>query len=387
MNNEKKFQTGNILSLSFAHLVHDTYSAFLAPILPLLIIKYDISYALAGFLAVAQRLPSLLNPVIGVIADKVSARYFVILSPALTAVAMSLLGIAPHYTAAVILLIVMGIGSTLFHVPAPVMVKKVSGERTGMGMSCFMLGGEFARSLGPVVVLGAVSLWGLEGMWRLIPFALATTVFLHFKLHTIKISDNMPHRKKNRGVWKELVKHTPFFLTITGIIFFRATMHSTLTFYLPTYMTARGESLWLAGMSLAILQFSGAAGTFCCGTLSDHLGRKRTLLIMAVISPSLMWLFMMLGNAYTVPLLIVIGFTLFATNPILLAMVQETGSDRPALMNSIYMGISFLITSVVVMSVGKTADIAGLEITYKIAAAMAFLTIPFILRLPEKKSK
>ena len=52
---KKKFQTGNVLTVSFAHMVHDTYSAFLAPILPLLIEKLGLSYSQVGLFSVIQR--------------------------------------------------------------------------------------------------------------------------------------------------------------------------------------------------------------------------------------------------------------------------------------------------------------------------------------------
>ncbi|MBT7887942.1 MAG: MFS transporter, partial [Deltaproteobacteria bacterium] len=97
MEKKNNFQTVDAVAISITHLLHDIYSSFLAPILPLLIEKLSISYSSAGFLTVAQRLPSLLNPFVGLIADKISIRYFVIFAPAITAISMSLLGIAPNY--------------------------------------------------------------------------------------------------------------------------------------------------------------------------------------------------------------------------------------------------------------------------------------------------
>ena len=87
------FQFGNVLTISFAHLVHDIYSSFLAPILPLLIEKLSISYAMVGFLSLIQRLPSLANPFVGLMADRLALRYLLILSPVITAITMSLLGV------------------------------------------------------------------------------------------------------------------------------------------------------------------------------------------------------------------------------------------------------------------------------------------------------
>ena len=91
-----KFQTGKILALSVAHFVHDVYSSFLAPLLPLLIEKLSMSLTQAGFLTTVMQIPALLNPYIGVLADRISVRYFVILAPAMTAVIVAAPAAAPR---------------------------------------------------------------------------------------------------------------------------------------------------------------------------------------------------------------------------------------------------------------------------------------------------
>ena len=88
------------------YLVIDTYSAFLVPVLPLLQQQLGIGYALAGSLAIFNRIsPSALNPLIGYLADRISVRYFVILAPAVTATVFSSLGLAPSYVALAMLLL------------------------------------------------------------------------------------------------------------------------------------------------------------------------------------------------------------------------------------------------------------------------------------------
>ena len=163
---DEDFQTGKILTLSIAHFIHDVYSSFLAPLLPLLIEKLSMSLTQAGFLSTVMQIPALLNPYIGVLADRISVRYLVILAPAMTAVPMSLIGMAPGYGVLLILLFVTGISVSVFHVPAPVMVADLSAARKGRGMSFFMTGGELARTVGPLVAVAAVSLFGLEDFYR-----------------------------------------------------------------------------------------------------------------------------------------------------------------------------------------------------------------------------
>ena len=387
MKNEQKFRTGDVILVSLAHNLHDIYSSFLAPLRPLLIEKFGITLAVASLWDLISRIPWLLNPVIGIIAEKIAARYFVIFTPAVTAVAMSLLGVAPSFTVISILLFVMGVSSAVFHVPAPVMIKRLSGDKTGKGMSYFMFGGEIARTVGPLVITGAVSLWGLEGTWKLMPFGLLASFILYFRLKKIRISSEIQKKSAGSGFMKTFKEMMPFFIILIGITFFRAIMKSGLTAFLPVYFyTDKGESLWFANSALAVFQLAGAAGTFLSGTVSDRIGRKQALLIVAVVTPVLMYLFISASGIWTFILLVFLGIFIFAPTPILLALVQDIGGEKkPVFINSIYMTISFITSALSVLISGLLGDWLGLVTTYKIAAVIALGAIPFVLLLKNEK--
>ncbi len=388
MKNEQKFRTGDVILVSLAHNLHDIYSSFLAPLRPLLIEKFGITLAVASLWDLISRIPWLLNPVIGIIAEKIAARYFVIFTPAVTAVAMSLLGVAPSFTVISILLFVMGVSSAVFHVPAPVMIKRLSGDKTGKGMSYFMFGGEIARTVGPLVITGAVSLWGLEGTWKLMPFGLLASFILYFRLKKIRISSEIQKKSAGSGFMKTFKEMMPFFIILIGITFFRAIMKSGLTAFLPVYFyTDKGESLWFANSALAVFQLAGAAGTFLSGTVSDRIGRKQALLIVAVVTPVLMYLFISASGIWTFILLVFLGIFIFAPTPILLALVQDIGGEKkPVFINSIYMTISFITSALSVLISGLLGDWLGLVTTYKIAAVIALGAIPFVLLLKNEKN-
>jgi MFS transporter, FSR family, fosmidomycin resistance protein len=380
MSKNKNFQTGNVLLISLAHFVHDVYSSFLAPILPLLIEKLSMSYAQAGFLTVIQRLPSLLNPLVGILADKYSAKLLVIFSPAITVIVMSLLGMAPNYIFLATLLLIMGISASLFHVPAPVMIRQIAGDRIGKGMSYFMLGGEFARSVGPLVVLGGVSLWGLEGIYKLIPFGLAASLLLYLRFR------NMEHPKSgekriNKTAFNVLKEYHSMFLIILGILFFTSIIRGTITTFLTVYMTNQGESLWYAGASLSIFQLAGAAGTFFSGTLSDKIGRRKVLTFAAIVNPVLLFLFASTSGVISFILIILLGFFLFAFTPVLLAIVNESKTEFPTFLNGVFMTINFLTSAVTISLIGFSADYFSLETTYIASSIIGLGTIPFVLKI------
>jgi len=381
-----KFNTVKVASVSFAHHIHDIYTSFLAPVLPLLMEKFGITYTLAGLLNVIQRIPSLLNPFVGMVADKISVRYFIIFTPALTAIAMSLIGIAPTYIFAAILLLVSGVSSTLFHVPAPVMIKHVSGNKIGKGMSFYMVGGELARTIGPVTILGAISLWGFEGTYKLIPLGIVASGILFFKFKDVKIKQDFSGKEMKNPV--ETYKSTlrrflPVLITTTSIVLFRGGMKSALTLYLPTYIKEAGNTLWFAGISLSVLQLAGAAGTLLSGTISDKIGRKNLFIISAIGAPILMFLFMISSGIATIPLLILLGIFIFAPGPVMLAAVHDKETQNGAFINGVYMGMNFLINSLNVLAIGWLGDIIGLENTFKISIAWGLIVIPFVFRFKE----
>lgn len=379
-----KFQTSKVLGISFAHLLHDIYTSFLNTILPLLIEKFGISLTLASLLSLIQRIPSLLNPLIGIVADRSAVRYYIIFTPAVTAIGMSLLGVAPNYTILALLLFLVGISSSLFHVPAPTLTKSVSGNRIGQGMSFYMLGGEGARTLGPLIIVGAVELWALEGTWKLIPFAIIATIFLYFILRDVEVKKApKPKSKKgeNAAIWKYTKELKPVLIAITGITFFRAMMKSALTAFLTTYITGQGETFSYAGISLAIFQFAGAVSVMIAGTYSDRIGRISMLKIAAFASPVFMWLFVFSGEIMVIPVLLLLGLSIFATTPVLLAFLQEVGKDRPSYVNGIYMTISFAVGAVAVLLVGIFGDMWGLEKTFEITSYIGIGAVPFVYYL------
>ncbi len=381
-----KFQSGNVILVAASHMLHDIYSSFLAPLRPLLIEKFGITLALASVWDLIMRIPWFLNPMIGIIAEKTAPRYFIIVTPAITAIAMSLLGVAPSFTVISILLFTMGISSAFFHVPAPTMIKRLSGERTGLGMSFYMFGGELARTAGPLIITASVSYWGLEGTWKLIPFGLMASFILFFKLRHIKISDDYVAKASGkRSAFIAFKKYIPFFSVLIGITLFRAIMKSGLTAFLPTfYYSERGESLWFANSALAVFQLSGAVGTIVSGSISDKLGRRNILLIISILSPIMMFFFINSDGWLSFVFLILMGFFVFAPGPVLIALVQDRSKEFPVFMNSIYMTLNFVSSASAVFFAGLMGDWLGLEKTYLISSFLALGAIPFVLGLKKK---
>ena len=374
-----KFDKIRVYTISIAHFAHDIFSSFLAPLLPLIIQKLGISLSQVAFLDIIRRTPALFNPLLGLMAEKKDVKYFIIFTPSITAISMSLLGIAPSYFVLVLLLFVAGISSALFHIPSPTMIKKAAKEQTGKGMSYFMVGGELARTLGPLLITSIVSWWGLENTYKLMPIGIISSIILYIKLKDFDTS--IKAKRFEKGDIKALLKkHQKFLIFLAFFILFNTALKSSLTLYLPVYLVKNGYSIWMAGISLSILQFFGLVGVFFSGKISDKIGRYKTLIFSSIGAVILMAIFLYFHFIF---ILIFLGLFVFAPAPVLMALVQDTNSSMPTFMHSIYMGINFGLSSIMVLIIGYLGDKIGLNQTYIICNILgigAILSTLFILK-------
>lgn len=359
------------------HLFHDLYTSFLAPLLPTLVDNFSLSLTSAGLLSTFARIPSILNPFIGYLADKAGAKYFVILSPALTASLMSLLGLAPNVYTLALILFFAGMSSTMFHAASPGLVASASSNRKGFGLSLFMAGGGLGRTLGPLLVVWAAAQWGLPGIYRTAVLGWAASLVLFFQFRKFDLKPSKQHSLRAAiPIFKE------FFLPLSLVLILRSTLTASLNTYLPIYMVQSGAPLWMAGAALSTLELAGVIGALAIGPFSDTFGRRKSINISMLISSILVPIFLQVSGWLVIPLLLLLGFFSLSTGTLFLALVQDHFQDHRATGNGVYLLISLLSNAVMLIVVGYIGDHSGLKSAYLISAAAALLSIPALNLIP-----
>jgi FSR family fosmidomycin resistance protein-like MFS transporter len=119
--------------------------------------------------------------------------------------------------------------------------------------------------------------------------------------------------------------------------------------------------------------------------LSDRLGRRVILLISLLVTPIAMLAFLAAEGWLRFPLLLVMGLTALSVTPVIMAMVQESFPENRALANGVYMALSFLIRSGVVVIVGIMGDLWGMRPSFMACALIVLLGLPFLLLLPARQ--
>lgn len=378
-------QKSKIILISLGHFIHDTYTSFLSPILPILIEKLGLTYTHAGALTVFLRLPAVLNPIIGIISDRIKMKYFVIVAPFITSVAMGLIGRAESYYMLAVLLLTAGFSASLYHVPAPVLIKRLSGERSGLGMSIFMIGGEGARTLGPILLMSIISVWGLRDIYKLIPVGFFTSILLFYYLRNVDEPIKFKNEKNSEvKLLKELYEMRYVLTGMFGSIICKAFTASIIAAFLPVYLKGKGYSLFISGSSLSIVAGASVVGVCVSGPLADIFGKKNVLVAMGILAPIAMLIFLFSKTWFIIPSLILLGVCAFSTTPVVMALIQDVGEKIPAFANSIYMIFNFLITSLIVLIVSKFFDVFGITRTLYLCVICALSGLPFVFFIPKE---
>ncbi|PLX03834.1 MAG: hypothetical protein C0594_09950, partial [Marinilabiliales bacterium] len=230
----------------------------------------------------------------------------------------------------------------------------------------------------------AVSLWSLEGVYRLIPFSILASGYMLFilKKYPAKKPDRSELMKKLPKGEKKLL--TELFVIIIGIVLFRALIKSSLVLYLPSYVYELETNLWQGGIALSVLQLAGAAGALLAGNFSDKFNERTALLIITILTPISLIFFFITSGVMFFFVLIMIGLTLFATNPILLSLINKINTGKAGYMNGIYFMISHLISALTVILVSLLGDKLGLHSMMILSCFVSLGSIPFAAYLTIK---
>ena len=377
------FHTAEVITIAAAHGAHDTYFSFLPTILPLLIQNLSLNNTQAGLLSAFNQLPNLIQPLIGHIADRKNLKLLVILAPTLSGILITLVGVAPSFGTAAFLLMLAGFSTAGFHSIAPPMISARAGSKVGRGMGFFMVGGELGFGLGPLVVVAVIGAFSMSGLPWLMTLGMLASVILFFRLRN---ASTVRHAQAGAGlpVRQALSQMRGLMLPIMGTIFITGFLNANIVNYLPTFMSREGSPFALAGISLAVVGLSGTVGVLLMGLFSDRVGHRNIALIGTLASVVFSLAFLMCTGWLQLVMLIGTGLSAFMANPAFLAMVQSRFTANRSLANGVYMSSSFILRSLVVVIVGILADRFGMRLVFVGSALATLLSIPLILRLPER---
>ena len=153
---ETKQQTNYliIILISLSHCLNDLLQGILPSIYPLLKQEFALSMAQVGLITFCYQVSaSILQPLVGAYTDKHPKPYAQVVGMAFSALGIGLLSWANSYALVLFSVILVGIGSSIFHPEASRIAFLASGGKRSFTQAVFQLGGNAGTALAPLLVI------------------------------------------------------------------------------------------------------------------------------------------------------------------------------------------------------------------------------------------
>ena len=368
--------------MASAHMMVDGYGNILAPLLPLLIDRLDLSLAAAGTLTMLYQLSASVAQVgFGHLADRWRPRVLVMAGPVLSVTILSLTGLATTPAMLAVILVLGGLGGAAFHPPAATLAHKLGGSRPGLAMSIYISGGTVGFSLGPLMFAPFAEHVGLAWTPLLALPGLAVIGFFISRVPPFEITS-----AGGSGLRALAPYAKPLGLLYTIVVLRTMTSIAFATF-LPVMLTRRGLSVAAAGAVVAGFLFASGIGGFFGGPAADRWGPKRVIAWSLVLSTPFLFVAPMLTGWPFLLALAVGGFFLQSTLPVNVVFGQAIAPVSAATVSSLMMGFAWGTGGMTVPLTGLVADRIGIEPTLIALSLVPLAAAALALPLPSRVSR
>lgn len=373
-------QRTKLFVLTVVHFLTDLFSTLLTPILPALVTKLRLSLTQAGLLAGLPAITSsLVQPLMGILGDRMEKRYFIIIGPLFCAVFMSGVGIAPSFSMLLLFIILGGFGSASFHPQSVSMAGDISGSRRGYGVSIFIVGGTAGLAASPFFVPRIVEYFGLESLvWLALPaifvvLVMSRVIPINNECRKVThLSDVMASFRPN--LWPMIN------LTVVGIV--RTISGVGFATFFVLLLKDRGLTLQQGGDLLFVFQAGAVIGGFIGGWISDMIGRNHIIWISILLSTPFLLASLYSTGPMLVLWLFLAGFMNMASNSVSVAMAQELVPESAGTASSFPMGFSWGAAGGALIVFGGMADQIGVVPTLEVLALVPLIGVVLALLLP-----
>lgn len=377
--------------LAAGHLSIDLCQGAVPALLPFLITERHLSYAAAASLVLATSLASsIIQPLIGGLADRFVAPWFMPVGLMIAGLGLTGAGFATQFWQLVLAMLVSGIGVATFHPEAARWVNQVSGQRRATAMSVFSVGGNIGFALGPLLTTGLLLVFGLPGATLLLIPLVVVSLALILSFRRLLSFYHGSAKQVKQVTAGEKNSWGAFSLLTVGVIC-RSIVFYGLNTFLPLYwITVLHQSKSAGALALTILLATGAVGTLISGRLADRYGRRIVVLLGFLLLMPLLLGFVTLGTL-NLPLaflfLLPIGLALFAPASVMIVMGQEYLPGNIGIASGVTLGLAVSVGGITTPLYGHLADLYGVHAALFGLIFVPLLAVAATLPLPRERTR
>ncbi|PLR97495.1 MFS transporter [Bacillus sp. T33-2] len=356
--------------IGFCHLLNDSIQAVIPAMFPVLEKSMGLTFTQLGLISFSLNIvSSIMQPLIGMAADKKPMPYALPVGLASTLLGVLGLAFASSFSLVILSVLFIGLGSAVFHPEGSRVAYMAAGARRGLAQSIYQVGGNSGQALAPLITAVVLVPFGQRGAaWFTIVAAAAVGLLIYIanwysskldaqKGALSKRADCTGPRKISKAVKTALV-------LVLFLIFARSWYISGITNFYSFYAIDKyGLSIKEAQLFLFAFLVTGAVGTFFGGPLADRFGKKNIILISMIGTLPLSAAIPFMPPAIAFVFLAVSGLLLMSSFSVTVVYAQELVPGKIGTMAGLTVGLAFGMGALGSIGLGYLADLIGLPTT------------------------
>ena len=371
-------QQRNLLGACLAHLLHDGYIDQLYALLPVWQPEFGLSYAgLALVRALYSGTMGGLQVPSNRLAAKLTPRISLALATFIAATGYLVVALPLGFGGLCIGLVLAGIGSSVQHPRASMLVTNAYGKALRGPLSIY----NFAGDLGKATFPAAVALMLPFAAWRPV-VGLTAAIGLVNAFVLLFLLPQQPFAAAVEEEVEAAGQDGRGFNLLLAIGAFDTATRMGYLLFLPFLVEGKGGSGATLGVGLDLLFGGGALGKACCGWLGQHLGVVRSVIVTEAATAMLMLTTLILPLVSVLVLLPLLGVVLNGTSSVLYGTVPELARKGEVghAFALFYTGVTGA-GGLAPIAYGALADHSSSTIRVIAAALTAAAIIPMVLAL------
>lgn len=369
-----------LFAIAIAHLLNDLIQAIIPAVYPQIQKEFNLTMAQIGIITLSYQIAaSIFQPLVGFITDKQPMPFSQIGGMLFSLSGIVLLAYAPSYHWILVAVVLVGIGSSIFHPESSRVAYLASGGKRSMAQSIFQLGGNAGTAVASLLIVWIVIPNQRSYIIWFVTVAILAKILLFYvgmwRRTELKKQKNQPKKQvvlPNLSQKQIVMSITILLVLIFSKYFYTVSITNYFQFYLiKTYSFSETE----AQLYLFYFLVASALGTLLGGIFGDKIGRKFVIWFSIIGAAPLTLILPYLPVEYIAICIILVGLIISSAFPAILVYAQELLPQKIGMISGLFYGFAFGMAGIASAVLGDFIDKTSITHVYTICSYLPLIGI------------
>ncbi|GMK40489.1 MFS transporter [Paenibacillus sp. CCS19] len=361
-----------LLAISASHLLNDAMQAVVTALFPVIKDSLTLNDIQLGWIVFTLNMTSsVMQPLVGQFSDRRPMPFMLPIAMGLSFVGMIILAYAPSFWTLLGGVVLIGLGSAVFHPEGSRVVHFAAGGRKGLAQSIYQVGGNFGQMLAPLMTIFIFIPLGQHGaIWGTVIAAIAIVLLARVApwYRTQLNLHGRPQRRTGGGAPASVVSSLAptkqkviIALTLLVLIVFARSWYFSgiTTFYQFFAEDEYGLSKKAAQIPVFLYMAAGVIGTFFGGVLADKIGLKKMIVLSVAGAAPFALILPHLPQFWIYPVIFITGLILQSGFSVTVVYAQQLLPGNIGMASGLITGLAFGMGAVGAVALGKLSLMMG----------------------------